>query len=124
MVLEKAVGNPALRIAIICAGTDGYYTDEDLLLAGCLVERLSQGLHQMGQSRPECNGQAEIVRGRWQDFVAGLSPECMKEPEDNPEQIGNQAFCKQLFNRLRLSRGGKNLVSLNLTCDIAFAAGM
>jgi 2-phosphosulfolactate phosphatase len=90
------------RIAIICAGTDGDITDEDLLLAGCLVSRLTR------KHSFHCNTQAEIVRRLWEEcFFTGVE-EFVSVPI--------------LIECLRNSCGGKNLVHLGLDADIVAAA--
>ena len=82
------------NIAILCAGTDGMETEEDLLLAGCLVARLSQ------RKSYQLNEAAERAAGLW----------C--EPMNRVE----------LEKRLRESTGGKNLLRLGLEADITASA--
>ncbi len=80
-------------VSIVCAGTDGEYTEEDMLLAGAIVEKIAQ-LEQV-----ELNVQAEFVRYFWR------------------ENSG-----ETLLKRLEQSRGGLNLKRIKLTKDIADAA--
>lgn len=84
------------RVMIVCAGTDGVETEEDLLLAGCLTSRLS-ALSAAPEYR--LSGEAERVRKLWE-----------KRPE------------VPLAELLRESRGGRNLVELGLDADILDAA--
>jgi 2-phosphosulfolactate phosphatase len=81
-------------IAIICAGTNGKETEEDLLLAGCLTFRLRQ------RRNDSLNEAAERVVGLWQ------------EPTD-------AAQLEQLF---RKSTGGKTLCALGLEEDMTASA--
>ncbi|MDR1964752.1 MAG: 2-phosphosulfolactate phosphatase, partial [Planctomycetaceae bacterium] len=89
-------------IAIFCAGTDGVVTEEDLLLAGCLVSRLSR------QGQCQWNSHAETAKQLWENrFCTG-----------NRESISEFA----LIEFLRQSRGGKNLIELGFDADIEAAA--
>ncbi len=83
-----------MKISIFCAGTDGFETEEDVLLAGCLVSRL------MSQDeRCRLNSFAEMVAEQW-------------------KAVGNG----ELAGLLRQSRGGRNLIALGLAADIEAAA--
>jgi 2-phosphosulfolactate phosphatase len=91
------------KIAIFCAGTDENVTEEDLLLAGCLVSRLSRYSRQ-GQ----WNHHAETAKQLWENLFFTENTEIVSE--------------FTLLEFLRQSRGGKNLVSLKLDADIAVAS--
>lgn len=82
------------KIVILCSGTDGKETEEDLLLAGCLVKRLMRHRHY------SLNAAAERVRQLWQ------------EPANTAE----------LVRQLRQSTGGRNLIQIGLEADIEAAA--
>ena len=84
----------ANSIAIICAGTNGKETEEDLLLAGCLTFRLTR------RHNYQLNEAAERAADLWQ------------EPID----------VVQLEKLLRESIGGKNLLRLGLDADITASA--
>ncbi|MDR3196531.1 MAG: 2-phosphosulfolactate phosphatase [Planctomycetaceae bacterium] len=109
------------KIAIFCAGTDGEITEEDLLLAGCLVSRLSRNFRQdqcqnqyQNQCRNQCRNQcqwnhhAETAKQLWENrfFI------------DNNESVSESGLIEFLYQ----SRGGKNLIMLGLEADIAVAA--
>ncbi|MDR2116892.1 MAG: 2-phosphosulfolactate phosphatase [Planctomycetaceae bacterium] len=98
------------NIAIFCAGTDGEMTEEDFLLAGCLVSRLSRCFPQnQNRQNQYCrNHHAETAKQLWENlfFI------------DNNESISEL----KLIEFLRQSRGGRNLVALKLDADIMFAA--
>lgn len=81
------------KIVIVCAGTDGAATEEDLLMAGCLVRRLCQA-----RGEVTLNDRAREVEKSW---------ETMPVP---------------LLEMLRRSRGGRNLIRLKLDADIEAAA--
>lgn len=84
------------NINLICAGTDGRITREDVLLAGAIVERLSQS------SSRECNDEAQIARVAWQEI----------------SQIGDCDLALELSR----TRGGQNLIDLGMQADLALAA--
>jgi 2-phosphosulfolactate phosphatase len=95
------------KIAVFCAGTDEYVTEEDVLLAGCLVSRLSRHFRQE-QNQCQWNHHAEIAKQLWENLFLVDGNEFVSEIT--------------LLEFLRQSRGGKNLVSLKLDADIAAAA--
>jgi len=82
------------NITIICAGTNGKETEEDLLLAGCLTFRLTQ------RRNYQLNKAAERAACLWQ------------EPMD----------ITKLEKLLRESTGGRNLLDLGLDADITASA--
>ncbi len=81
-------------ISLVCAGTDGQYTEEDLALAGLIVDRLT--LREVGF---QLNVQAEVAREQW------------RQRRETP-----------LVEILKSSRGGQNLKRVKLTKDIVDAA--
>ena len=89
------------RLDVICAGTDGHVTEEDVLLAGAIADRLaSNGAWQLDLSATE-------ARARWLATTAGTSPAQLRA---------------KLVDSLRGSLGGKNLVAIGMSDDIALAA--
>jgi 2-phosphosulfolactate phosphatase len=86
--------------SIVCAGTNGEITQEDVLLAGAVVDRLS-GIWCGGT---ELNDEARLAVAAWQSIVDG---------DAGPER---------LVEAMRLSRGGRNLVQLGYDRDIEIAA--
>ncbi len=89
------------RVDVVCAGTDGQVTREDVLLAGAIVERLT------GACAWDINDEAALARDAWTAAVAGTSA---SEVES------------RLVEALPASLGGRNLVALNMDHDIALAA--
>ena len=83
-------------VSIVCAGTNGQYTREDLLLAGCLVDKIT-----LAREGYALNVQAEASREDWR--VNRSRP---------------------LAELLRESTGGQNLSRLKLGKDIIDAARM
>ena len=95
------------RISIVCAGTDGLPTEEDILLAGCLAERLQR---RSGYDY-RLNVQAATAQELWNRSFS------LKRI------LGNEKIpAKVLARILRTSRGGLNLVQLGLDEDILTAS--
>lgn len=85
-------------IQIVCAGTEGEITREDVLLAGAIVDHLIDGAKSI-----ECNDQAQIANDAWQEAKTGLT-------------------ATSLAQRLKVSRGGRNVLRIGLEADIDIAA--
>ena len=95
--------SPCDSIHILCAGTDGRMTEEDLYLAGLLVKRIQQNV----KTRFQLNAQAIAVRETWERLF-------------DEEQVSSQTLASHLYQ----SRGGKNLCNIGLKSDIDVAARM
>lgn len=80
-------------IHLICAGTDGKPTAEDLLLAGAITERLTAGKY----PALEMNREATRAVEQWRSIDS-------------------------LTSALRASEGGRNLIALGFDADIEHAA--
>ena len=93
-VVERILREESDVVSIVCAGTDGQYTEEDLLLAGLLVDRLT-----LRSSDYALNVQAEVSREQW------------RRRRSTP-----------LVDALKESRGGQNLRRAKLLGDVADAA--
>lgn len=95
------------RVHIICAGTDGRISDEDVLLAGMLVERLQREGGMVYQQ----NGQAMTAREMWLNTFS--LPQSLGAEVLDPDRLAAQ---------LRKSLGAKNLLVLGLDEDILAAS--
>jgi 2-phosphosulfolactate phosphatase len=95
------------HVHILCAGTDGKIGQDDVLLAGMLVERLQRE----GGMVYRQNGQAITARESWLNSFA-LPQSLGAEPLD-PDRLAAE---------LRKSPGGRNLTALGLEEDILAAA--
>jgi len=95
------------RIHLVCAGTDGEFSRDDVLLAGLLVERI---VRQVGVPY-QLNAQALTARKNWRSSFA-LPLALGAEPLE-PEVLARE---------LRKSAGGRNLTALGLEDDILTAA--
>jgi 2-phosphosulfolactate phosphatase len=87
------------EIAVVCAGTDGQVTREDVLFAGAVVDDL------LRNGKVDLNDQAEIAADAWRTAVRMLT--------DRPLGV-----------TLRDSRGGRNLIDIGQESDIDLAAQM
>jgi 2-phosphosulfolactate phosphatase len=87
-------------IHLLCAGTDGEITREDVLFAGAVVDDLSRraGVAIL------LNDQAEIAADAWRSAARGLTQGTL------------------LTDALRSSRGGRNLIEVGHEHDIEIAA--
>lgn len=87
------------HIFIVCAGTEGEITREDVLLAGAIVDHLAYGA-----AEPiALNDQAQIAGDAWLEAKTGLTT-------------------TTLADRLKQSRGGRNVLRLGQQDDIDIAA--
>ena len=95
------------RIHLLCSGTDGQYSDDDILLAGMLVERLQR----LGGMSYLQNAQAISAREYWLRTFA------------LPQALGAEPLEPELLaDALSESPGGRNLVAIELEDDILAAA--
>ncbi|MDR3108415.1 MAG: 2-phosphosulfolactate phosphatase [Planctomycetaceae bacterium] len=98
-------------IHIICAGTCGQFTEEDLLTAGCLVERLDRYHRLNTGERFAMNIQSQTVQEMW--YKTFPLQQIIGEEKIDTEQLAK---------KLRASCGGKNLIKLSLDRDIVDAS--
>jgi 2-phosphosulfolactate phosphatase len=104
-VAQKLLGHDAVHL--LCAGTDGQPTDEDILLAGMLAEKLQRG----GGVQYNLNDQAIAACDLWRHTLEIIQAPMTEPPKPEP-----------LAEMLRHNLGGQNLVSLGLDRDILAAA--
>ena len=88
---------------ILCAGTNGQFTEEDLYLAGLLVDRIQRAT----QNRFQLNAQAIAAQATWHQLFE-------KTPVTQ----------KNLAPHLYRSRGGQNLQKIGLLSDVDIAANL
>ena len=91
----------SVQVDLLCAGTDGKITREDVLLAGAIVARLTEEPHW------QPDDQALIARDAWLHVAGRMS--------------GNDLQAR-LVAALRASRGGRNLIEIGMAADIELAA--
>ena len=85
------------RVELICAGTDGEVTREDVLFAGAIVSRLTS-------SPTETNDSGRLALDAWKKIG------------------GDQLSPVELTEELRASQGGQNLIQIGMDADIRLAA--
>jgi 2-phosphosulfolactate phosphatase len=98
----------AKPIHLVCAGTEGRISYEDTLLAGAFAKHFKDLDHPMG------NDESEIAAGLWarvEDSIWFSGGKKFQGEEPNP-----------LVRYLTRGRGGRRVVELGLTADIADAA--
>jgi 2-phosphosulfolactate phosphatase len=89
------------RVEIVCAGTDGRVTDEDLLLAGAIVDRLAE-------SRDwQLNAAAEATLRGWRATIANTT---------RAERTAH------IIAAMSAAPGGRNLIEIGMAADIELAA--
>ena len=94
-----------LPIHLLCAGTRGQITREDVLFAGALTERLTGPIVEQAAM----NDEARIAREVWRQAMGDVRP---------PGPRANQ----RLGEVLRDCQGGRNLIGVGLEHDIDDAA--
>jgi 2-phosphosulfolactate phosphatase len=91
----------ASPLNVVCAGTDGHITREDVLAAGAIAARL------MEQGSWALNDEACIALDFWHGAVTHLAGAQLKS---------------RLAGAIRGSRGGANLMAIGMGADIELAA--
>lgn len=95
------------KIDIICAGTDGRISEDDVLMAGLLVDRIQRQRGMVYQQ----NAQAITAREYWLNAFA------------LPHSLGAELLePDRLAEALRKTQGAQNLIALDLADDIFAAA--
>jgi 2-phosphosulfolactate phosphatase len=97
-ICRELAAEPA--VALVCAGTDGQVTREDVLFAGAVVEALC---HEVDSASWNLNDQAQLAADAWRACVRDLTT------------------CP-LGETLRDTRGGRNLIGIGHERDIEIAA--
>lgn len=95
------------RVHLMCAGTRGDYTREDVLMAGLIVDRLQR----QGGVTYQLNVQALTARENWTSSFA--VPYVLGAEPLDPEPLAKE---------LRKSTGGRNLTAIGRDDDILTAA--
>jgi 2-phosphosulfolactate phosphatase len=95
------------RVHILCSGSDGKISQDDVLLAGMLVERLERE----GGMVYRQNGQAITARETW--LHAFALPQALGAEVLDPDRLAAE---------LRRSLGARDLIALGLDADILAAS--
>ncbi|MCA9102501.1 MAG: 2-phosphosulfolactate phosphatase, partial [Planctomycetales bacterium] len=94
------------KIDLVCAGTNGEVTAEDVLLAGLLAERLATA-----DASLRLGDTATLARQGWQQTAAAVGDKSIPT-----------SLVTALVAALRQSTGGQNLLALGMDADIEYAA--
>ncbi len=95
----------AAHVDLLCAGTGGRVTREDVLAAGAMVERLTSD----AGPTPELNDPAYLARDAWRSVEAAAAAH-------------GQSLIERLAVELRETRGGRNLRGIGHGSDLEVAA--
>lgn len=95
----------ARRVDLLCAGTDGEETGEDILAAGAIMERMLRDPGQPWQLSPS----AKAAHRQWQNLL--------QRADDS-----NRSIIDQLAVTLRETAGGKNVVATGHQDDLGRCA--
>ncbi|WP_372716406.1 2-phosphosulfolactate phosphatase [Novipirellula sp.] len=104
--------DPNTSVALVCAGTDGFVTLEDVLFAGAIVSHFQSQFDQHQLPTLELNDESQIASEMWLSWFAPA----MGEP--------SRTHAAALAARLSQSRGGKNLVRAGYEADLLRCAEM
>jgi 2-phosphosulfolactate phosphatase len=99
----------ARTVHLVCAGTEGEVTAEDVLLAGAIIDQC-----QARYAAELRDDDSTLARQLWRSWFA--TPEIPRDrPYPNPQDLAE---------RLRETRGGKNLVRLGFDQDLQRCAAI
>jgi 2-phosphosulfolactate phosphatase len=101
------------RVHLLCAGTEGKITREDVLFAGRVIHTL---LSERGGEAPEQNDACRIARECYQNLLAADGIDLSAGANARMEERA------ALTQELRHSHGGRNLIDVGLAHDIEVAA--
>ena len=102
-ICQQLLDNQTGDVAIVCAGTDGQLTWEDVLTAGAIVDLLSTS-----QNMVLGHDTALLAQAAWQATHNRVN--------------GHSQLTSQLFTELSRSVGGRNLLAAGYERDLHFAA--
>lgn len=102
-VVDAVSGESSIHL--LCAGTNGHVTREDILAAGAIAS----GISQTAQRRPIFNDLAQSAVGEWQELLTTGS-------------VLGRSVETQLTLELRETPGGKNLIAIDHDDDLGFCS--
>ena len=108
--VERLIG-PEEELTIVCSGTDGFVTSEDVIFAGALIERLMES-----GKRSTTNGSSAKSASSTLSDMAIIALNHWRSTSRQVEQG------KELADFFRTARGGINLVRIGRDEDIVFAS--
>ncbi len=114
MLNRTAVATAARRLAatgggghvhLVCAGTDGHVTDEDIFTAGGILDAAARD---PSASDDLLDAAARAARDRFRELAA----------------LGRHGLAPRIAAAFRTCRGGENLLTLGMEADLAAAAAI
>ena len=99
----------AESIDLVCAGTDGRITREDVLIAGAIIDQLQVEPLSIGGKPYDLDDTARLALSAWRELV----------------QVANErnlSLSEHLAAEFRDSAGGRNLIAIGHESDLALAA--
>ncbi len=122
-ILEQTSGD----VSVVCSGTSGQVTWEDVLTAGAVVDQLINS----NKSVEYGNDSALLAHTAWQATLGKVGETGLRNPIDRqhddilPELQANppaEAVVARLLDELSRSLGGRNLIESGYQRDLQFAA--
>ena len=115
-----AVANKSCDIHLVCAGTDGEVTEEDVLAAGAILDAAARGLG-AGGDRLDAASRAALAQ-----YAEATSPSEVPTDRLHSDATGvvRSAAIGAITAAFATSRGGRNLVDLDMQEDLASAAAI
>ena len=101
--LAKWLAATAAEIHLVCAGTDGIVSGEDVLAAGAIVQQLAV----LAGTEPSMNDSAAIARGAAVQLLGTAMDDSAK-----------------LADYFRMTQGGRNLIHINQQSDLPICAAI
>lgn len=101
------------QVHLLCAGTEGSITREDVLFAGRVAVSLRR---ELAESKPEQNDSCRIARECYQNMLSTEGIDLSAGKDSRFAEI------TALTEELRHSHGGRNLIDVGLERDIGVAA--
>lgn len=93
------------NVHLLCAGTDGQITREDVLAAGAITYQLTR----KEETAPQLNDSAHLARAAWRNVVAGAV-------------AAGEPLATRLAHEYRATLGGQNLLQIGLELDLVTCA--
>ena len=115
-----AVANKTCDIHLVCAGTDGEVTEEDVLAAGAILEAAARGL---GAGRDRLDPASQAALAQYAEVTCPREALADSLPSDLAGAFRRAEACA-IAAAFATSRGGRNLIDLQMQEDLAAAAAI
>ncbi|EMI19199.1 2-phosphosulfolactate phosphatase [Rhodopirellula maiorica SM1] len=109
--------DPNANVALVCAGTDGFVTAEDVLFAGALVSHFQSRFDQRQILSLDLNDESLIAREMWRSWFGPTDGET-EAGDVKAEESSATTHPAALAARLSQSRGGQNLIRAGYEADL------